>query len=455
MTTLRLAIDASAMQAGGRVGEDALRRIKAASASAVADLEKIPKAGQNFQQLSRSFGVAQEALSIGNRVRGLGLEFEALGKGMGSASTAALLFGQTFLDVAQIMARANAATAASGGFFARLFASIRANPLTTIAVGLSAVAIGMQIFGSRTEETTKGIRSQADALRELRQAQDTLLQRQYTTQIREQAGIPTDTVGDLTARRDFLVEQAARLTGEAAQRQRPGSPFDFGTLDPTVVGETLGISVEKVFERFGRTFEGTVPSASVLAELTEQIRNLQLSIVGRQAGIEQGAAKTYGPELPFTSVQQAQGQQQLDAYIRSLEQESELLGQSEEARLRSVAVINAENIAKQSGITLLESEKQAIVAQIELQQRLVELRQIGVETGQAIANSFFSIVNGANSARQALAQLIQQLIALAQQRAIAGFGNALGQVFAGTAVQRAQDGAPGGTDLGSRGTEYS
>jgi hypothetical protein len=66
---------------------------------------------------------------------------------------------------------------------------------------------------------------------------------------------------------------------------------------------------------------------------------------------------------------------------------------------------------------------------------LQQLKSLGQDVGTAIGSAFFSIVNGAANARQALAGLLQQFVAIAQQRAIQGVANSIGNVFGSTVTQ--------------------
>ena len=65
--------------------------------------------------------------------------------------------------------------------------------------------------------------------------------------------------------------------------------------------------------------------------------------------------------------------------------------------------------------------------------------------GQAIGGAFFSIVNGAANARQALAGLLQQFVAIAQQRAIQGVANSLGNAFGASTTQKINNLQGGGS----------
>jgi hypothetical protein len=95
--------------------------------------------------------------------------------------------------------------------------------------------------------------------------------------------------------------------------------------------------------------------------------------------------------------------------------------------------MNAENEAMKRGQVLSDEQRRKIIQEITLQQQLNQLRETGTQVGVALGEAFFSIVNGANSARQALAGLLQSFVQLAQSKAIAQIGNLFGNFGASLA----------------------
>ena len=89
-----------------------------------------------------------------------------------------------------------------------------------------------------------------------------------------------------------------------------------------------------------------------------------------------------------------------------------------------------------------------------LNERLQQLKSLGQDVGQAIGGAFFSIVNGAANARQALAALLQQFVAIAQQRAIQGIANSFGNAFAASAPQAASNATSASAGAATGGTRF-
>lgn len=98
---------------------------------------------------------------------------------------------------------------------------------------------------------------------------------------------------------------------------------------------------------------------------------------------------------------------------------------------------------KLTEVAIQQAEKRVA----EFNERMRELKALGQDVGTAIGSAFFSIVNGAANARQALAALLQQFVAIAQQRAIQGIANSFGNAFAASAPQAAAN-TPGAASTG-------
>jgi hypothetical protein len=82
-----------------------------------------------------------------------------------------------------------------------------------------------------------------------------------------------------------------------------------------------------------------------------------------------------------------------------------------------------------------------------LTEQLNQLKSLGQDVGQSIGSAFFSIVNGAANARQALAALLQQFVAIAQQRAIQGIANSIGNAFGASTAQQISNVQSGGVNV--------
>jgi heat-inducible transcriptional repressor len=100
--------------------------------------------------------------------------------------------------------------------------------------------------------------------------------------------------------------------------------------------------------------------------------------------------------------------------------------------------------ARLSGRTLDEARTDVLR---EIEEQLQSLKSLGQDVGSAIGSAFFSIVNGAANARQALAGLLQQFVAIAQQRAIQGIANSLGNAFGASTAQQISNVQSGGVNV--------
>jgi hypothetical protein len=122
-------------------------------------------------------------------------------------------------------------------------------------------------------------------------------------------------------------------------------------------------------------------------------------------------------------------------YLESLRDQTRIAGMSNEEGQKELAVLQAINIAKQNNQILSESEKQSIRDQIDLQQQLSRLKEISASVDSALSGAFTGFITGAQTARQAVAALIQQMIALASQQAFRGATSSLFNLFAPTGNQ--------------------
>lgn len=135
-------------------------------------------------------------------------------------------------------------------------------------------------------------------------------------------------------------------------------------------------------------------------------------------------------------------------YIQGLREQTAIAGMSNEAGQQELAVLQAVNIAKQNNQTLSETEKQDIREQIDLQQQLSRLKEISASVDSALSGAFTGFITGAQTARQAVAALIQQMIALASQQA---FRNATSAIFSAFAPTIPQAGSSAAASLPSGG----
>lgn len=138
-------------------------------------------------------------------------------------------------------------------------------------------------------------------------------------------------------------------------------------------------------------------------------------------------------------------------YIQSLREQTRIAGMSNEQGQQELAVLQAVNIAKQNNQTLTEGEAQNIREQIDLQQQLGRLKEISASVDSALSGAFTGFITGATTARQAVAALIQQMIALASQQAFRGATSALFNLFAPTASQSVTNLPNGGASISEGG----
>ena len=238
MTTLRLAIDASGMRTGAQDAVRVLDEVKRSAVDTGKALEQsftfsrgnrlfVPdrlfdpieksarQAGAAAAGMGQQFGVAIESLSIGNRVRALTGEFQALSLGMGSASTATFLVGQSLLDVSQIMVRMKQA-AGPQGFFSGLFGRLLANPLVGIVTILGAASAAMALFGNTTDKAAESAAKLGDAVKAMQAAR--------------QEAEALSRIGLETSPSQGLLGEARRLAAEGSRIGAAGERVDFDKL---------------------------------------------------------------------------------------------------------------------------------------------------------------------------------------------------------------------------------
>lgn len=449
MASLRLTLDATGMRAGAVEAQRALSDLDRAGQGTAAKVDEVSRAlrtagdaysgsartftdgGRAIDGASQSFsrfnhasvGVASEALQIGGRVRLVTQEFQALGTGAGDVSRLLIVAGQGLIDFVQIGERLKAARLAeqvgeTATGFQKFVGIISRNPLLTVTIAVGALAAAMSLLGKGTDEAAKSTEA-------LNKAVEQLDSQRFQDKLKTDLGIPLPKGGRETGELSVIlqaIEDLSRGTGPVPLRQ---------------VARITGQTVGEAADRYGPNVTyGPAPALTDLSRAgIDRIASGQLETqgeaqVGRLFAIEQLKQQAQG-----LTQQQGPDTRALDEYIASLKQETELLGQSEEKRQQNIAVIQAENIAKQAGIPISETIKASIREEIALQQQLVQAQQLARAAAETIGASFFSIVNGANNARQAVAQLIQQLAQLAQQQVIRGIGDAAAGLFRSTPAQ--------------------
>lgn len=296
--------------------------------------------------------------------------------------------------------------------------------------------------------------------RQLQLSDDEIKRIRESIALRQQANankVVDDTIASLRAERELLAQTTAEREVSVAARQAEAAA---AAKNSQLSGDQIALIQKEARAR--QQLRATTSFKDLEESLTRQLELAQLTNAEREKEVavgqqiraleEQGGTFTDGQIRKLERIvelrQQAAGRRQLEAYVESLRQDVQLTSLSNDERERTLAVIQAETIAKQSLLSLSETEKQNIREQISLRQQLLEARQLGQEVGNALGSAFFSAVNGINTARQALAQFLQQLAAIAQSRAINQIANLFGNIGASTASQfNTPSGGGGGSDL--------
>jgi hypothetical protein len=424
-------------------------------------------------QFQRAAGALNEVSQVGQRVRLLGEEVRNLGSGFSTTSGVLNTFALGLTDIAQISSKA------SGGF-GGLVTLLRANPLLAAAGVLTAIATAMGLFGDKTSETNDKLKQQVDLLEQIRQSQQTFRDRARLESANLLLGIESK-----PGERERTI--ALALRDEALRLGNAGGTVPLSEL-AKVLGEAglptrrdyvaelmeLGVPRSALFVRGAtETFRGDtapldIPGRFVEQYLLEQAR-IQLEAARKleassqslenavQRSQQPGGAggqdivgtltgEAFGPPLGpggrrFTpeEVEAIRASRRRPSDVFRDRREPEFAGVSQADRLAQFEASTQRSI---SGTAILtEAERKAAFEQakqelIEFEERFENLKSLGADVGTAVGNAFFSITNGAASARQALAALLQQFVAIAQQRAVAGFANAVGNSFGSLAGQR-------------------
>ena len=446
MTTLKLAIDASGARQGAREFETAADQVgrSAEKAGKTVDIyfgtgsvinRSMDEASKKTGQFAKTVEAVGEATQIQQRVRLLGEEVRNLGSGMGSAASIGQTLSGALIDIAQIAGKVE------GGFggFVNL---LKANPLLIAATVIGGIATAMGLFGDETNEANQQLQKQIKLQEELRNASvDFATQYQKNLDLRR-VGFQVDEREIELSRARKLADVASRLAGQEGfqsfadltaltdlSRQElidlagPGGVKQQRT-QRTVAGLQTTISET---ENIGLTNEA---AREIILKVAQIFRN-QAVLSPQGAPFVQGLVQAppvaaagpsgpYGPPAP-----RAMSAGELEAYqmqFKPIGYEMRVNEEQQRARLL------AEELDR-------------------LNERLQQLKSLGQDVGQAIGGAFFSIVNGAANARQALAALLQQFVAIAQQRAIQGIANSLGNAFGRSTQQEINNLGTGNTSV--------
>jgi hypothetical protein len=432
-------------------------------------------------QFQRAAGALNEVSQVGQRVRLLGEEVRNLGSGFSTTSGVLNTFALGLTDIAQISSKA------SGGF-GGLVTLLRANPLLAAAGVLTAIATAMGLFGDKTSETNDKLKQQVDLLDQIRQSQQTFRERARLESANLLLGIESkpgerERTIALALRDEALrlgnaggavpLSELAKVLGEAglptrrnyvAELMELGAPRSALTFRPGL-GQTFQ-GQEQPVDITGRFVEQyLLEQARIQLEAARKLeassqslenavqRSQQPGGAGGQDIVATLTGEAFGPPVGpggrrFTpeEVEAIRASRRRPSDVFRDRREPEFAGVSQADRLAQFEASTQRSI---SGTAILtEAERKAAFEQakqelIEFEERFENLKSLGADVGTAVGNAFFSITNGAASARQALAALLQQFVAIAQQRAVAGFANAVSNSFGSLAGQRPAGDASG------------
>jgi hypothetical protein len=466
MTSLRLAIDASGMRRGAEEGRRALDDVSLAAANAAnAGMglgTTFDRVGTSASTASRSIRGVSTVLSGGRALQGTVAAVRDLGGGLDGVARAAQGSTILLLDYARVaetirQIRLSGAVGETATAMGVLKSVMVAHPILTIAVVLGAAATAMSLFAGKTKESTKATQDLAGTLRSLVASQAQLL-------VAAEVGGPIDPAAVGERRLQDLRSALSSIRQQESQRT---------IFDPLAAGRAVDLRDVRRFiapEIPGAGPYGEETAAfEFLKRLGVQTRGLRKDELqpGRQFGVgldfenlekylraelgfrEAGAARRPAAAEAVTVPDRAD----LDNFIRSLQQETELLGVSTDERERRLGVLQAEAVALRAGIDLTDQERNLIREQIDLQRQLADARRLGEDVGAALANGLFNAARAGGNLRSVLAGIAQDLARIFQQMAAARLAGAAGQLFVNafgaTATQTTPAVAPSGGSLES------
>lgn len=434
MTTLKLAIDASGARQGAAEFERATQQVSqsAQKAGNAVDIyfgpqSNISKGLEDSTTKARNFGRTVEAVGevtqVTGRIKLLGEEVRNLGSGMGSASSVGTLLAGSLIDVAQISGKVE------GGFggFVNL---LKANPLLLAATVIGGIATAMSLFGGETADANEELKKQIELQDQLRKASvDFALQLQRNADL-QRIGLPVDEKEQELLRARRLAEVASGLAGQTGYQRFA----DLTALTGLSQSELTGLAGKAgvVSENITKTSKelGTVVTGTRELGITNEVAR---EIILRVAQIFRNQAVfSPNPAAPVQGIVQAPQPGQLTPGY-----ESAIGPQVGPGFMTSAELSRYQQGFAPPGTEMIKRDAELATEKLrELEEQLQSLKSLGQDVGSAIGSAFFSIVNGAANARQALAGLLQQFVAIAQQRAIQGIANSVGNAFGASTQQQ-------------------
>jgi hypothetical protein len=423
-------------EAAGRAVDGMGRQVDAAARTVGTSTEAAAAKTKKFQDGVAALG---EVTQINQRVRLLGEEVRNLGSGFSSAGTVASVFAQSLVDVAQISSKAE-------GSFGGLVGLLRANPLLAAAGVLSAIATAMSLFGGETEDTNEKLREQIKLQQELRQASvDLALQIQRNADL-QRIGFQVDQKEQETLRARRLAEVASGLAGQKGFQ----SFADLTSL--------TGLSQSELTDLAGpRGVRQQLQEVVVPGLQTTRSQLVDVGLTNEAAReIILRVAQIFRNQAVFSPNSTAPVQGVVQAGQAGVSNGGYGFGGFGVLQPGQIATLrdrlNPPNLASDYSVVSQEQIFNVIAKRRDdeirkLTEQLNQLKSLGQDVGTAIGGAFFSIVNGAANARQALAGLLQQFVAIAQQRAIQGIANSLGNAFGASTAQQISNVQSGGVNV--------
>lgn len=446
MTILKLAIDASQAKQGAReveqavdqVGRSAERAGKAVDAAAKEIGRSLDTQADRAKNFTKTVEAVGEVTQISQRVRLLGEEVRNLGSGMSSAASIGQTLSGALIDIAQISGKVE-------GGFAGFIALLRANPLLVAATVIGGIATAMSLFSGETKDANDELKRQIELQDQLRKTSVDLATQIQRNEDLARVGFGIDQQEQQFLRARRIAETATALSGQPGFQSFADLQALTGLDEQQLRNLAPRGGIQQQTQRFESNVQGTRIVTTDVGLTNEAARRVLLLLAENiktnadllQPGI-QGATGALTEAEVQARKQQYRGPVSLAGDVMSPEE---------------LAAYQSQFKAPGYEMRVAEEQERARMLAEELDQlneRLREMKALGKDVGSAIGGAFFSIVNGASSARQALAGLLQSFVAIAQQRAIQGIANSIGNAFGSTVSQtNANAQTPGAGNTGT------
>ena len=447
MTTLKLAIDASGARQGAREFETASEQVgrSAQKAGSAVDIYFGPSSttskafedsGKKASNFAKTVEAVGEVTQVSQRVRLLGEEVRNLGSGMGSAASIGQTLSGALIDIAQISGKVE-------GGFSGFVTLLRANPLLVAATVIGGIATAMSLFSGETGKANEELKQQIALQEQLSKTSVDLALQLQRNQDLQRIGFPIDQKEQELLRARRLAEVASGLAGQQGFQKFGDLTALTGLSQQELIDLAGPGGVQRQTRQLTSNVQGTRTVTTDLGITNEAAREIIL----RVAQIFRNQS-VFSPEVaaPVQGVVQAPRPGVSDGGYGFGGFGILQPGQISTLRNR----LNPPNLASDYSIVSQQQIFSVIAKQRDeelrkLTEQLQQLKSLGQDVGTAIGSAFFSIVNGAANARQALAGLLQQFVAIAQQRAIQGVANSLGNAFGASTTQKINNLQGGGS----------